>query len=72
MTPLGGIVSGYHVRDLSKRIRVHGTITYSLPGAAAVLQNESKQPMGFDTKRRAIAGRYVADAVDFPAWTTTA
>lgn len=38
-TPMSGILSGFHVKDLTKRIRVHGTLTYYQPGSAAVLQN---------------------------------
>ncbi len=28
-TPLSSVIVGYHIRDLSQRIRVHGTIVYS-------------------------------------------
>ncbi|MGB7265194.1 MAG: GGDEF domain-containing protein, partial [Terracidiphilus sp.] len=66
VTPLGGIISGYHVRDLSKRIRVHGTITYSLPGAAAVLQNESSSLWVSTQSDEPLQVGDVADAVGFP------
>lgn len=39
LTPLGKIDEGYHVRDLTRRLRVHGTVTYYEPGSLAVLQN---------------------------------
>jgi diguanylate cyclase (GGDEF)-like protein len=39
VTPLGEIVTGVHVRDLTRRLRVHGTITYYQPGSAVVLQS---------------------------------
>jgi diguanylate cyclase (GGDEF)-like protein len=42
ITPMDEILAGYHVSDESKRVRVHGTITYYRPGSAAVLQDGSK------------------------------
>ncbi len=39
LTPMGQIISGYHVTDQTKRVRVHGTITYFQPGASAVIQD---------------------------------
>ncbi len=42
ITPMDQVLSGYHVKVLSQRIRVHGTITYSHPGSAIVLQNGPK------------------------------
>ncbi len=41
LTPMDKILSAYSVIDLTKRVRVEGTITYSQPGVAAVLQNGS-------------------------------
>ena len=38
-TPMDQILSGYHLRDMSHRIQVHGTITYYEPGSAVVLQS---------------------------------
>ena len=38
-TPLNKILGGYHYRDSSSRIRVHGAITYYQPGSAVVLQD---------------------------------
>ena len=42
ITPMDQILSGYHVRDMSRRIQVHGTITYYEPGSAVVLQDGTK------------------------------
>jgi diguanylate cyclase (GGDEF)-like protein len=39
VTPIDHILAHFYVRDLSERVRVEGTITYYLPGAAVVLQN---------------------------------
>jgi diguanylate cyclase (GGDEF)-like protein len=41
-TPMGSILANLHVKDLTQRARVHGTITYYQPGYAAVLQSGSK------------------------------
>ena len=42
ITPMEDVLSGYHVRDLTRRIRVRGTITYFEPGSAIVLQSGAK------------------------------
>jgi diguanylate cyclase (GGDEF)-like protein len=42
ITPMDQILSGYHLRDVSHRIQVHGTITYYEPGSAVVLQDGTK------------------------------
>jgi diguanylate cyclase (GGDEF)-like protein len=42
VTGMDRILDGYHVQVLSKRIRVHGTITYYQPGSAIVLQDGAK------------------------------
>jgi diguanylate cyclase (GGDEF)-like protein len=39
VTPMNEILSGYHVKNLSQRMLVHGIITYYQPGSAVVLQN---------------------------------
>ena len=39
VTPMDEILRGYHVRNLSKRMRVQGIITYYQPGSAVVLQS---------------------------------
>jgi len=42
ITPMDEVLSGYHIRDLTRRIRVQGTITYFEPGSAVVLQSGAK------------------------------
>jgi diguanylate cyclase (GGDEF)-like protein len=42
VTPMDQILATYHVKNLTERIRVHGTITYYQPGSAVVLQDGSK------------------------------
>lgn len=39
LTPMDKILSAYSVIDLTRRVRVEGTITYYQPGSAVVLQN---------------------------------
>jgi diguanylate cyclase (GGDEF)-like protein len=44
ITPMGEVLTGYHVHNLTRRVRVRGTITYYQPGyyrpgSAIVLQN---------------------------------
>jgi diguanylate cyclase (GGDEF)-like protein len=41
-TPMDQILATYHEKNLTERIRVHGTITYYQPGSAVVLQNGPK------------------------------
>jgi len=42
VTPMDQILSGFYVRNLTQRVRVHGTITYYQPRVAVVLQNGDK------------------------------
>jgi diguanylate cyclase (GGDEF)-like protein len=42
VTPMDEILRGYHVHNLSQRMRVQGIITYYQPGSAVVLQSGSK------------------------------
>lgn len=42
VTPMGDILRGYRVRDLSQRVQVEGIVTYDQPGVAVVLQSGSK------------------------------
>ncbi len=42
VTSMDQILSGFHVRDSTRRVQVHGTITYYQPGSAVVLQDGPK------------------------------
>jgi diguanylate cyclase (GGDEF)-like protein len=42
ITPMKEVLSSSFVHDLTRRVRVQGTITYYQPGSAAVLQNGSE------------------------------
>ena len=39
VTPMDQVLPAYDVRDLTRRVKVEGTITYYQPGSALVLQN---------------------------------
>ena len=66
LTQLGSVISGYHVRDFSRRMRIHGTITYSLPGAAAVLQNETSSLWVSTQSDEPLEIGHAGDAIGFP------
>ncbi len=61
VTPMDGILSGYHVMNLSHRVRVHGTLTYYQPGSAAVMQDGTKSLWLMTSS---IAQLHVGDIVD--------
>lgn len=42
ITPMNAVVSSSFVRDLTRRVRVKGTITFYQPGSAVVLQNGNR------------------------------
>jgi len=42
VTPMDSVLSAYYIRDLTRRVRVQGTITYYQPGSAVVLQSGAK------------------------------
>ncbi|MGA8730309.1 MAG: GGDEF domain-containing protein [Terracidiphilus sp.] len=66
ITPMGEILSSYHVSNLSRRVRVHGTITYDQPGAAAVLQDGSRSLWLMTSSIAPLQIGDVADATGFP------
>jgi len=42
LTPMDQILAGFHVDNMTRRVRVHGIITYYHPGSAVVLQDGSR------------------------------
>jgi diguanylate cyclase (GGDEF)-like protein len=65
-TPMDTIVKGLKTRDLTARVRVHGTITYYEPGSAVVLQDGAKSLwIGTRTYSDLQIGD-LADAIGFP------
>ena len=66
VTPMDTILAEYRVRDLTTRVRVHGTITYYQPGVAVVLQDGSKS-IWIDTETSdPLQIGDIADANGFP------
>ena len=61
VTPMDQILNGYHVQVLSKRVRVHGTITYFQSGSAIVLQDG---PRSLWIQTRSIAPEQVGDVAE--------
>jgi diguanylate cyclase (GGDEF)-like protein len=67
VTPMDRILIHYHVRDLTSRVRVQGTITYYQPGLAVVLQNGSKSLWIETNSREPMQIGNLADATGFPS-----
>jgi diguanylate cyclase (GGDEF)-like protein len=67
ITPMDRAATGYRIRDLSDRQRVHGTITYYEPGVALVLQDGSKSIWIRTVILNPLQVGSVADAIGFPA-----
>jgi diguanylate cyclase (GGDEF)-like protein len=65
VTPMDTILAHYHVRDLSQRIRVRGTITYYQPGTAIVLQDGAKSIWVATPGRSSLRIGDIADATGF-------
>jgi diguanylate cyclase (GGDEF)-like protein len=66
VTRMDQILTGYHVRVLSQRVRVHGSVTYYQPGSAIVLQDGSKS-LWIQTQSRApVHIGDIADVTGFP------
>lgn len=65
LTPLGKVMTGYHVHDAKQRLRIHGTITYYEPGVAVVLQNGSTSLWALVGSSEPMRIGDVADATGF-------
>jgi len=65
-TPMNQILTGYHVQNLSQRVRVHGTITYFRPGYAIVLQSGAKSLWIQTVSTTPVQIGDVADVTGFP------
>jgi diguanylate cyclase (GGDEF)-like protein len=67
VTPMETVLAAYRVRDLTSRVRVHGTITYYQPGVAVVLQDGSKSIWISTEMNTPLNIGDVADAYGFPS-----
>jgi len=66
ITPMDQILSSFYVRNLTQRVRVHGTITYYQPGAAVVLQNGERSLWVSTRTSDPLQIGDAADATGFP------
>lgn len=60
------VLTNYHVNDLTRRVRVRGTITYYEPGAAVVLQSGAKSLWIMTQSDRPLHIGRRADAIGYP------
>jgi diguanylate cyclase (GGDEF)-like protein len=67
VTPMDRILSGYRVKDLTQRVRVHGTITYYQPGSMLVLQDGERSLWVMTQTQAPLLIGDRADAIGFPA-----
>jgi diguanylate cyclase (GGDEF)-like protein len=66
VAPMDRILVGYHLRDLTPRVRVHGIITYYQPNLAVVLQDGRKSLWIATHTREPLQIGDQADATGFP------
>jgi diguanylate cyclase (GGDEF)-like protein len=66
VTPMDQVLVNYHMRNLTPRIRVHGTVTYYRPGSAVVLQDGARSLWIETHSREPLQVGDLADAVGFP------
>jgi diguanylate cyclase (GGDEF)-like protein len=65
-TPMDRVITVFHRSDSTSRVRVHGTITYYLPGSAVVLQNGAKSIWIATLTNNPLRVGDAADATGFP------
>jgi diguanylate cyclase (GGDEF)-like protein len=66
ITPMDQVLGGFHVRDLTRRVRVEGTITYYHAGSALVLQHGDQSLLIMTQTDQPLRIGDVADASGFP------
>jgi diguanylate cyclase (GGDEF)-like protein len=66
LTPMDAIMKGYAVTDRTKRVRVHGTVTYYQPGSSVVLQDGAKSLWVETLYAGPLQVGNLADATGFP------
>ena len=66
VTPMDRVITGYSILDQTQRTRVHGTITYYLPGSGAVLQDGSRSLWITTDSFLPLKVGDLADATGFP------
>jgi diguanylate cyclase (GGDEF)-like protein len=71
ITPMDQVLASYSVHDLTRRVRVKGTITYYQPGSAVVLQDGAKSLWIWTHVSSPMRIGDVAEATGFPDAHTT-
>jgi len=66
LTPVENVIGNYKVHDLSRRVRIQGTVTYYQPGANIVLQNGSKSLWIRTNSSQLLRVGDVAEVTGFP------
>jgi diguanylate cyclase (GGDEF)-like protein len=66
ITPMDRVITVFHRSDSTSRVRVHGTITYYLPGSAVVLQDGAKSIWIATQTHNPLRIGDAADATGFP------
>jgi len=66
LTPMDRVITVYHLRDSTPRVRVKGTITYYQPGSAVVLQDGSRSIWISTESLKPLRVGNAADATGFP------
>jgi diguanylate cyclase (GGDEF)-like protein len=66
VTPMDRVITAFHRSDFSSRVRIHGTITYYLPGSAVVLQDGAKSIWIATQTHNPLRVGDAADATGFP------
>ena len=66
ITPMDRVITAYHLRDSTPRVRVSGTITYYQPGSAVVLQEGSRSIWISTETHKLLKIGDAADATGFP------
>lgn len=67
VTQMDKAITVYHVRDLTQRIHIHGTITYYEPRSAVVIQSGTKSMWISTLSQSPLHVGNVADATGFPS-----
>ncbi|MFZ1085899.1 MAG: GGDEF domain-containing protein [Terracidiphilus sp.] len=66
LTPMDQVITGYHITDRTKRVRVHGVVTYYQPNRSAVLQDGKKSLWIMTQTYQPMAIGDIVDATGFP------
>jgi diguanylate cyclase (GGDEF)-like protein len=66
VTPMDEILSTFHIKNLTQRVRVHGIITYYQPGLALALQSGEKSLWILTKREQPLRVGYEADVTGFP------